>query len=84
MLMPDGPVRTMASNQQRGDEVPLDFVRSRVEAAGNGVSQLPLNFVFGHVAVSSVDLDGILTALDPAFADVQLGKGRLYDRGAAP
>src|SRR5438034_1875551 len=57
----------------RGDDVALDFARARVELAADGVAQVPLDLVLGHVAVAAVDLDRVLAAFHPAVADVQLG-----------
>ena len=45
-----------------------------IELAAQGVAQLALDIVLGHVAVATVDLDGVLCASYPVLADSKLGK----------
>ena len=71
----------ISQTQHRGDNVALNFARSRVELAADGVAQFPLDFVLGHVAVAAVDLDCVLTAFHPAIGDVQLGHRGLQVHG---
>src|SRR5262245_10677979 len=73
------PLHSAAAShpQHRSDDVALDLARPRVELAADRVAQLSLNFVLGHVAVTAVDLDRVLTGFHPRIGDVQLGHRRL-------
>src|SRR6476646_10427581 len=66
--------------QRPGDDVALDLRGTRVQAAADGIPQVPLHLLLGHVAVAAEDLDRVEARLHETLRDVQFRHGGFEHR----